>query len=72
MIAIEVFNRMQQRRMKITVEEDEAALKQIDKLLALVTDDTPDDTPNLIELLKVSDIVEEYENKHYPIPDNGK
>lgn len=55
--------------MKITKEEYEAALKQIDELLPLVTDDTPDSDPNLIELLKVSNIVEEYEDVHYPIPE---
>lgn len=55
--------------MKISKEEYEAALKRIDELLPLVTDDTTDDDPNLIELLKVSNIVEEYEDEHYPIPD---
>ena len=55
--------------MKISKEEYEAALKRIDELLPLVTDDTPDSDPNLIELLKVSNIVEEYEDVHYPIPE---
>ena len=55
--------------MKITKEKYEAALKRIDELLPLVTDDTPDSDPNLIELLKVSNIVEEYEDVHYPIPE---
>ena len=55
--------------MNITEEEYEAALKRIDELLPLVTDDTPDNNTNLIELLKVSDIVEEYEDEHYPIQD---
>ena len=55
--------------MKITKEEYEAALKRIDELLPLVTDDTPDDDPYLIELLKVSNIVEEYEDEHYPMPE---
>ena len=55
--------------MKITKEEYEAALKRIDELLPLVTDYTPDSDPNLIELLKVSNIVEEYEEVHYPIPE---
>ncbi len=50
-------------------KEYEAALKRIDELLPLVTDDTPDDDPNLIELLKISNIVEEYEDENYPIPD---
>ena len=70
MITIEVFHLMQQRRMKITEQEYEAALKRIDELLLLVTDYTPEDDPNLIELLKVSDIVEEYEDEHYPIINN--
>ena len=52
--------------MKI-IYEYEAALKRIDELPPLVTEDTPDDDPNLIELLKVSNIVEEYEDEHYPI-----
>lgn len=56
--------------MEITEKEYEAALKRIDELLPLVTDDTPDDDPNLIELLKVSDIVSKYEDGYYPIPDN--
>lgn len=55
--------------MKITEKEYEAALKRIDELLPLVTDDTPDSDPNLIELLKISDIVEKYEDVHFPIPD---
>ena len=62
---------MQQHPMKITADEYEAALKRIDELMPLVTDDTPNNAPNLIELLKVSDIVEEYQDVHYPIPDNG-
>lgn len=55
--------------MEITEKEYEAALKRIDELLPLVTDDTPDSDPNLIGLLKVSNIVEEYEDVHYPIPE---
>lgn len=58
--------------MKITADEYEASLKRIDELLPLVTDDTPDSDPNLIDLLNVLNIVEEYEDEHYPIPDNGK
>ena len=63
---------MQQCRMKIKEQEYEAALKRIDELLPLVTYNTPSDDPNLIELLKASNIVEKYEDEHYPIPDNGK
>lgn len=54
--------------MKISKAQYETALKRIDELLPLVTDDTPEDDCNLIELLKVSGIVEEYEKEHYPIP----
>ena len=72
MIKIKVSYHMQQCRMKIKEQEYEAALKRIDELLPVVTDDTPDSDPNLIELLTVSGIIEEYEDKHYPIPDNGK
>ena len=43
------------------------ALKRIDELLPLTGDDVPLDDPNMVELLKVSDLVYEYENIHYPI-----
>lgn len=45
----------------------EAALKRIDALLPLVNDDTPTDDPNYLELDMISDMVEEYEDIHYPI-----
>ena len=51
MITVEIFNLMQQRRMKIIKDEYEAALKLIDELLPLVTDDTHNSNQNLIELL---------------------
>ncbi len=44
-----------------------AALKRIDELLPLVHDDTPTSDKNYIELDKISDLVEEYEDEHYPI-----
>ncbi|MBQ0072949.1 MAG: helix-turn-helix domain-containing protein [Prevotella sp.] len=44
-----------------------AALKRIDELLPLVTDNTPTDDPNYLELDMISDMVEEYEDIHYPI-----
>ena len=43
------------------------ALARIDELLKKVTDETPDDDPNSIELYLVSSLVEEYEDIHYPI-----
>lgn len=44
-----------------------AALKRIDELLPLVNDNTPTDDRNYLELDMISDMVEEYEDVHYPI-----
>ena len=51
----------------ITAQQYEAALQRVEEPLPLVSDETPDTDKNLIELLEVSTIVEEYENIHYPI-----
>lgn len=45
----------------------EYALQRIEELLPLVSEDTPFDDPNSIELDIVSDIVEKYEQEHYPV-----
>ena len=45
----------------------EAAVKRIDALLEIVDDSTPRNDPNYIELMDLSDFVENYEEKHYPI-----
>ena len=50
-----------------TEEQYEFALNRIDELLPLVTDDTPANDRNAIELTLMSDIVESYEKKHFPI-----
>ena len=44
-----------------------AAMKRIDELLKVVNDATPEDDPNYLELDMISDMVEEYEEEHYPI-----
>ncbi|MBO4802583.1 MAG: helix-turn-helix domain-containing protein [Bacteroidaceae bacterium] len=44
-----------------------AAMHRIDELLPLVNDHTPEDDPNYLELDMISDLVEEYEDIHYPI-----
>ena len=44
-----------------------AAMERIEELLPLVDDDTPLTDRNLIELDLLSGLVEEYEDKHYPI-----
>ncbi|MBQ3324710.1 MAG: helix-turn-helix domain-containing protein [Muribaculaceae bacterium] len=44
-----------------------AALARIDELLPHVNDDTPLTDKNYIELDLISELVEEYEEEHYPI-----
>lgn len=48
-------------------QQYESALARIEELLPLVSDDTPSDSLDAVELIKVSEIVKEYELKHYPI-----
>ncbi len=45
----------------------DAALARIDELLPLVSDDTPIDDPACVELVKISNLVADYEDVHYPI-----
>ena len=52
---------------KITKEQYEFALNRIEELLPLVTDETPTNDKSSIELTLMSDIVEAYEKKHFPI-----
>lgn len=51
----------------ITKEQYEFALARIEELLPLVTDDTPANDRNAVELTLMSDIVIEYEKEHFPI-----
>ncbi len=44
-----------------------ATMERIEELLPLVDDDTPLTDKNLIELDLLSELVEEYEDEHYPI-----
>jgi HTH-type transcriptional regulator/antitoxin HigA len=44
-----------------------AAMRRIEELLPLVNDNTPEDDPYYLELDMISDMVEEYEDIHYPI-----
>lgn len=44
-----------------------AAMNRIEELLPLVNDNTPVNDPNYLELDMLSDMVEEYEDIHYPI-----
>ena len=52
---------------EITKEQYEFALERIEELLPIVTDETPANDRNAIELTMMSDIVIEYEKEHYPI-----
>ena len=52
---------------KITKEQYEFALNRIEELLPLVTDEIPANDKNAIELTLMSDIVESYEKRHFPI-----
>ena len=53
--------------MEISKQQYEYALNRIEELLPLVTDETPTNDKNAIELTIVSDVVEAYEKIHYPI-----
>ena len=53
--------------MGISKQQYQYALDRIEELLPLVTDETPANDKNVIELIIVSDVVEAYEQKHYPI-----
>jgi hypothetical protein len=44
-----------------------AIMKRIDQLLEVVDDNTPKDNPDYIELMLLTDLVESYEDEHYPI-----
>lgn len=50
-----------------TEEQYEAIMARIDELLSVVDEDTPADDKNSVELVLLSDLVEEYEDIHYPI-----
>jgi len=44
-----------------------AIMKRIDQLLEMVDDNTPEDNPEYIELMLLTDLVESYEDEYYPI-----
>ncbi len=53
--------------MEISRQQYEFALNRIEELLPLVNDSLPATDDRVVELTMVSDIVETYEKKHYPI-----
>ncbi len=50
-----------------TEKQYEAALARIDELLKVVSNNTPEDDKNMLELDLISDLVADYEEAHYPI-----
>ncbi len=54
-------------RQEITPELYNAALLRVEELLAIVNEETPISDPHSVELCLMSDIVEEYEQLHFPI-----
>jgi hypothetical protein len=57
---------------EITREQYEFAERRIEELLPLVNDNTPIDDPLRRELVRMSDLVEQYEKFYYPIgPSDG-
>ena len=50
-----------------TEKQYEAACDRINELLKVVSNDTPADDKNMLELDLISDMVADYEEEHYPI-----
>lgn len=53
--------------MEPSKKQYEYALNRIEELLPLVTEETPINDKNALELAMVSDVVEAYESIHYPM-----
>ena len=53
---------------QITKEQYEVANERMEEILKSLTDDMYEDDPLMKELMKVTDIVEQYENEHVHIP----
>ncbi|MFO7658268.1 MAG: helix-turn-helix domain-containing protein [Bacteroidales bacterium] len=52
---------------KISVVDYRNALERIEVLLKIVNDSTPEDSPERQELVFLSDLIENYEETHYPV-----
>jgi len=51
-----------------TERQYEVLIQRIEELLPLVSNKTPESDRNLVELDIISNLVEEYEDKYYPVP----
>lgn len=45
----------------------DSVMKRINELLEIVSDDTPTDDVNSVELVLLSNLIADYEDRHYPI-----
>lgn len=50
-----------------TEKQYEAACARIEELLKVVSNDTPSDDKNFLELDLISDLVADYEEEHFPV-----
>lgn len=48
-------------------EQYQAVMTRIEELLPIVKEDTPEDDENYLELVRLSYMVADYDEKHYPI-----
>ena len=49
------------------LQQFEEAVKRVEELLPLVNDDTPTDNPNYIELVRLSNMVADYDEVHFSL-----
>lgn len=47
-------------------------MARIEELLPLITEDTPEDDVNSMELVRLSILVEDYEKEYYPIEETNR
>lgn len=43
------------------------ALKRVEELMLTLPEDTPEDNPEMVELILLGNLVADYEDEHYPI-----
>lgn len=48
-------------------EQYQAAMARIEERLPIVKEDTPEDDENYVELVKLSNMVADYDDLHYPM-----
>ena len=55
------------KAMTITLEKYTKANIKLNELIDLVNDETPENDPLMVNFLKISEVIEIYEKKYYPI-----